>query len=137
MDNLKKDLSEYRGCFIFLGVIIVLAIGGGIGALTQPLIGDYSMLAALGGIAIAVLIWIGLAKRARWAKLIAGILLIIIGFGISLFILFDFGSYLFKGTSLLSGSGGGSYGQSVFIFLMIGLSILGGGLVLVGIIKIN
>jgi hypothetical protein len=137
MDEIKKDLAPYRGCFIFFGVCLVLAIGGGIGALTQPLIGDYSMLAALGGIVIAVLIWIGLAKGARWAKMIAGILLIIIGLGISLLILFDFGAFLFTGTKVITHSVGGSYGQSVFLFLMIGLGILGGGLVLVGLIKIN
>jgi hypothetical protein len=137
MDQLKKEFAEFRGCFVFIGIVLVIAIGGGIGALTQPLIGDLSVVAALGGIAIAVLIWIGLAKGARWAKMIAGILLIIIGLGVSLFILFDFGSYLITGHKMLSGPGGDSYGQSVFLFLMIGVGLLGGGLVLVGLIKIK
>jgi len=84
---------------------------------------------------IAILVWVGLAKGARWAKIIAGILLSIMWVGVALFILFDFATSLIKGHDLFSGSAGSAYGQAVFIILFVGIAMLGGGLYLIGWLK--
>lgn len=135
MDDIKKEFKQFRGCFVVLGVILVLAVGGGIGMLAEPLLGNLSGLASLGGMLIAILVWIGLAKGARWAKITAGVLLSIIGVGVALFILFDFATSLIKGHGLFSGSAGSAYGQTVFIILFVGIAMLGGGLYLIGWLK--
>lgn len=139
MDDIKKEFKQFRGCFIFLGVILVLAIGGVIIALLEPKIGDYAPLAGLGGMLLAILVWIGLAKNARWAKVIAGILLSIIGLGLSVFILFDFITSFIKGESLLRNDAisASNYGQSAFIILAVGITLIAGGLYLIGWIKLD
>jgi len=42
------EFNQFQGCFVVLGVILVLAIGGGIGMLTEPVLGNLSGLAGLG-----------------------------------------------------------------------------------------
>ena len=49
MDDIKKEFKQFRGCFVVLGVILVLAVGGGIGMLAEPLLGNLSGLASMGG----------------------------------------------------------------------------------------
>ena len=134
MDDIKKEFKQFRGCFIFLGVLLVIAIFGGLTALLEPKIGDYAPLAGLGGALLAILVWIGLAKNARWAKVIAGIPMAIGGLGISVFILWDFVTSFIKGESLLKTDAiaASSYGQSVFIILATGIALIGVGIYLIG-----
>ena len=134
MDSFKKEMQQYRGCFIFLGVILLIALFGGTMQLTQPYLGDWSPVAGLAAMAIGILVWIGLARGARWAKVAAGIPVSIAGLGVSVFIVYDFGTSLIKGHSLLRtpAVGAYAYGQSVFIILAIGIAMLAGGLYLVG-----
>lgn len=137
MDELKRQFKEFRGCFIFLGVCIVLGIFGGTTALLEPRIGGSAALVGLAGALVAVLVWIGLAKNARWAKVIAGSILLLAGLGLTGFLIFDFVTSLVKGESLLktpavSASG---YGQSMFIMVATGIAMVGGGLMLVGWLK--
>lgn len=137
MDELKRQFKEFRGCFIFLGVCIVLGIFGGTVALLEPKIGGYAALAGLAGALVAILVWIGLAKNARWAKVIAGTLLLIAGLGLTGFLIFDFATSLIKGESMLKTSAvsASGYGQSMFIMVAIGIAMVSGGLMLVGWLK--
>jgi hypothetical protein len=57
------------------------------------------------------------------------------GVSVVVFILFDFVKYLTSGQSTMAGSGGGSYGQSVFILFMTGLALLGSGLYMLRVMK--
>ena len=134
MDAIKKEFKPYRGCFIFLGIILLIAIFGGIITLLDPILDGYAVLPALAAVAFAVFFWVSLAKGLRWAKTVAGILLLIIGLGVSAFITYDFITSFVKGQSLLKTPAidAGNYGQSVFIVLMVGLGIFGGGLLLLG-----
>lgn len=134
MEAIEKEMKQFRGCFIVLGVILLIALFGGVTQLTMPYLGTFSFLAGLGALAVGIMVWIGLARKARWAKVVAGAVLSIAGLGASVFILYDFVTSLVKGESLLktdavSASG---YGQSAFIILMVGLAMLGGGLYLIG-----
>lgn len=137
MDELNRQFKEFRGCFIFLGVCIVLGIFGGTVALLEPKIGGYAALAGLAGALVAILVWIGLAKNARWAKVIAGTLLLIAGLGLTGFLIFDFATSLIKGESMLKTSAvsASGYGQSMFIMVAIGIAMVSGGLMLVGWLK--
>jgi len=134
MDVLKKEFKPYRGCFIFLGVIFLIGIFFGISFALDPVMGWYAVFPALAVVAFAIFFWVSLAKGVRWAKTIAGILLLIIGLGLSAFIIYDFVISLLKGQSLLKTSAinAGNYGISVFIILIFGLGIFGGGLFLLG-----
>jgi hypothetical protein len=134
MDVLKKEFKPYRGCFIFLGVIILIGIFFGIIGILEPIIGGFSVLPALAVASFAIFFWVSLAKGVRWAKTVAGILLLIIGLGLTAFILYDFVTSLIKGQSLLKTSAidAGNYGTSVFIILIFSLGIFGGGLLLLG-----
>jgi hypothetical protein len=137
VDALKKEMQPYRGCFIVLGVILLIALFGGVTQLTIPYLGDWSAVAGFAATGLGILMWIGLARGARWAKIAAGIPLSIAGLGVSGFILYDFGTSLIKGQSLLRtpAVGAAAYGQSVFIILAIGIAMLGGGLYLTGLWK--
>lgn len=134
MDSLKKDLREYRGCFIVLGVILLFGLFGVITVNGEPYLGDYSPVAGFAALAIGILLWIGLARGARWAKVVAGTLVLALGVAGTIFILYDFVTSLIKGQSLLRtpAVGASAYGQSVFIFFMIGLALILGGLYLIG-----
>jgi len=79
MTSLQKDLKEYRGCFIFLGILLLIGIFGGVVQLTLSTLGNFAFLAGIVAMVIGIMVWIGLAKGARWAKIIAGIPLSIIG----------------------------------------------------------
>lgn len=134
MESIEKEMKQYRGCFIVLGVILLIALFGGVIQLTLPYLGEFSFLAGLAALSLGILVWIGLARKARWARVIAGAVLSIAGLGVSVFILYDFVTSLIKGESLLktdavSASG---YGQSAFIILAVGVAMLGGGLYLIG-----
>jgi hypothetical protein len=134
LTSLKEDLKEYRGCFIFLGILLLIGIFGGVVQLTLPTLGSFAFLAGFIAVLIGIMVWIGLAKGARWAKVIAGIFLSIIGLGISAFIMYDFITSLIKGQSILKTSAvsASAYGQSAFIILAIGVALLAGGLLLLG-----
>jgi hypothetical protein len=134
MDVIKEELRPYRGCFIFLGVVLLIGIFGGTISFLDPYIGAYSLLPALAVVAFAIFFWVSLGKGTRWAKTIAGILLLIIGLGVTAFIIYDFVTALLKGQSILRTPAidPGNYGTSAFIILMFGLGIFGGGLLLLG-----
>lgn len=134
MDELKKQLKEFRGCFIFLGVILLILIFFGTVHALDPIIGWYSVFPAVAAVAFAIFFWVSLTKGVGWAKIIAGIVCVIIGLGITAFIIFDFVTSMIKGSSLLKTEAitGGNYGQSAFIIFMLGMGIFGGGLFLLG-----
>jgi hypothetical protein len=134
MTSLKKDLKEYRGCFIFLGILLLIGIFGGVVQLTLSTLGNFAFLAGIVAVLIGIMVWIGLAKGARWAKVIAGIPLSIIGIALTIFIIYDFVTSLIKGQSILKtpAVSAGAYGQSAFIFLAVGVALLGGGIMLIG-----
>jgi hypothetical protein len=136
--DFKKN-KELRGCFIFLGVVLCIAAFGGITQLTLPYFGNLSFLAGLGALLIVILLWIGLAKGARWARLVMGILLLILGLAVSVFIIYDFITSLIKGQSILrtEAISAGNYGQSAFIVLAVGVAMLGGGVMLLQSLKKN
>ena len=123
-----------RGCLIFLGIILLIAIFGGVSQLTLAKLGNWAPVAGLGAMLLGILFWVSLAKGARWAKIIAGILLLLLGIGVSGFIIFDFISSLIKGESILKTSAisGFNYGQSAFIILATGVALFTGGLLLLG-----
>ena len=137
MDSIKEEMKQFRGCFIVLGVILLIALFGGVTQLTLPYLGDLAPVAGVGAMLIGILVWIGLARNARWAKVIAGVLLSILGLGVSVFIVYDFVTSLIKGESLLKTDAVSAfgYGQSVFIILAVGVAMLGGGLYLIGLWK--
>ena len=139
MDEVKKEFKQFRGCFIALGVILLIGIFGGITQLTLPKLGNFAPLAGLGGMLVGILFWIGLARGVRWAKIIAGILLTLIGSAVTAFILFDFATSLIKGKSIIHNSAisASNYGQSAFIILATGIAVIFGGLVLIGWIKLD
>ena len=125
-----------RGYAIGCGVVLLLMIFGGITAVLTPIIGDYAPLIGLATVVLLTLIFIGIMKNNIIAKIIGGILLIIIGLGISIFIIYDFIQSIIKGQSLLSkGTWSTTYGVWVFIILATGLTMVGGGLMLMGVIK--
>lgn len=133
MTSLKKDLKEYRGCFIFLGILLLIGIFGGVVQLTLSSLGNFAFLAGIIAVLLGILVWIGLAKGARWAKVAAGIPLSLIGLAFTIFIIYDFVTSLIKGQSILKtpAVSAGAYGQSAFIFLAIGIALLGGGIMLI------
>lgn len=66
----------------------------------------------------------------------AGILFVIIGMGVMLFIMYDFITSLIKGRSQASkGLTASNYGPLAFIILALGFALEGGGLMLLGVIK--
>jgi hypothetical protein len=134
MESLNRDLKEYRGCFVFLGILLLLGIFGGVVQLTLSTLGDFAFLAGIVAVLIGIMVWIGLARGARWAKAIAGILMSIIGLALTIFILYDFVTSLIKGQSILkiSAVSAGAYGQSAFIMFAVGVALLGGGGMLLG-----
>jgi hypothetical protein len=134
MTSLKKDLKEYRGCFIFLGVLLLLGIFGGVIELTLSTLGNFSFLAGIAAVLLGIAVWIGLAKGRRWAKIIAGIPVTIIGVALTIFIIYDFVTSILKGHSILKTSAisGGNYGQSAFIILAVGIALIVGGVMLIG-----
>jgi hypothetical protein len=134
MTSLQKDLKEYRGCFIFLGILLLIGIFGGVVQLTLSTLGSFAFLAGIVAMLIGIMVWIGLAKGARCAKIVAGIPLSIIGLALTIFITYDFVTSLIKGQSILytPAVSAGAYGQSAFIFLAVGVALLGGGIMLIG-----
>jgi hypothetical protein len=133
--DIRKEFQQFRGCFIILAAILVLAVGGGIGTLLKPILGKYSLLAGLAGIILCVLVWIGIAKGAKWAEVIIEVILLMAGAGVSLSIMIDFATSLASGHGLLSGSGGGANGQAVLIIFAAGIALMAGGLHLIGWLK--
>ena len=92
----------------------------------------------LGVIVFIILTSIAAAKGIRLAKVIAGILLIIIGLGVTGFILYDFVSSLFTGESIMGrGLTAGNYGTQSFLLAVFGFGMFGLGLFLIGVIKIK
>jgi len=134
VEAIEKEFKQFRGCFIVLGVILLVALFGGVTQLTMPYLGEFAFLAGLGALAVGIMVWIGLARKARWAKVIAGAVLSIAGLGASVFILYDFVTSLVKGESPLKTGAvsAAGYGQSAFIILMVGVAMLGAGLYLIG-----
>lgn len=124
-----EELKQYRGCsLVLLGLVIMGLFGAAGELLVKPNLGEqYIGPVIIAGLVLAFLVPISLSRGARWAKIFTGILLFILGVALTGFILFDFGTSLIKGQSLLSGSGGTSYGQAVFIIFMVGVALIGTG----------
>lgn len=137
MDDLKDEFRQHKGTYITCGVLALLSMFGGIMAILGPKIGeDKAALLGLGVIVFIILIGIGVAKGARLAKVIAGILLVVIGLGATGFILFDFLTSLLKGGSIMNrGLTAENYGTQTFILAMSGFGIFGLGLFLLGVLK--
>lgn len=137
MDDLKQEYEQHKGTFITCGVLILLSIFGMSMAILGPKIGEgKAAQIGLGVILFIILIWIGTAKGVHLAKVIAGILLIIIGLGATGFILFDFVRSLFTGENVMGrGLTAGNYGTQAFLLAAFGFGIFGLGLFLIGVIK--
>lgn len=137
MDDLKSEYEQHKGTFITCGVLALLSIFGMSMAILGPKIGeDKAALLGLGVIVFIVLVWIGVAKGARLAKVIAGILLMVIGLGLTGFILYDFVSFLFTGESIIGrGLTAGNYGTQSFLLAAFGFGIFGLGLFFIGVLK--
>ena len=137
MDDLKSEFKQHKGTNITCGVLALLSMFGGIMAVLGPKIGDNNAaLLGLGVIVFIILTSIAAAKGIRLAKVIAGILLIIIGLGLTGFILYDFVSSLFTGESIMGrGLDAGNYGTQAFLLAAFGFGIFGVGLFLIGVIK--
>lgn len=124
-----EELKQYRGCsLVLLGLVIMGLFGAGGEFLVKPNLGEqYLGPVAFTGLVLAFLVPISLSRGARWAKIFTGILLLILGVALAGFILYDFATSFIKGQSLLSGSGGGTYGQVVFIIFAVGVALIGMG----------
>ena len=111
-----------------------MGIFGGVVQLTLSTLGGFAILAGIIAVLIAIMFWIDLAKGARWAMIVAGILLSIIVLASTIFIIYDFVTSLIKWQSILKTSAidAGNYGMSAFIILAIGIGMFGGGLFLLG-----
>ena len=102
MDDLKGEFKQHKGTYITCGVLALLSMFGGIMAVLGPKIGDNNAaLLGLGVIVFIILTSIAAAKGIRLAKVLAGILLIVIGLGATGFILYDFVGSLFTGESIM------------------------------------
>jgi hypothetical protein len=137
MDDLKSEFKQHKGTYITCGVLALLSIFGMSMAILGPKIGeDKAALVGLGVIVSIVLIGIGAAKGARLAKVIAGILLVVIGLGVTGFILYDFVGSLFTGENIMGrGLTAGNYGTQAFLLAALGFGIFGLGLFFLGILK--
>lgn len=137
MDDLKGELKQHKGTYITCGILALLSMFGGIMAVLGPKIGENkAALLGLGIIVIIILTSIGAAKGVRVAKVIAGILLLVIGLGLTGFILYDFVSSLITGESIMGrGLTAGNYGTQSFLLAAAGFGIFGLGLFLIGVIK--
>ena len=98
-------------------------------AILGPKIGEgNAALLGLGIILFIILISIGTAKGVRLAKVIAGILLVIIGLGLTGFILYDFVRSLFTGENIMGrGLTAGNFGTQAFLLAALGFGIFGLG----------
>jgi hypothetical protein len=137
MGDLKSEYEQHKGTYLTCGVLALLSMFGMSMAILGPKIGgNKAALLGLGVIVFIVLISIGVAKGARLAKVIAGILLVIIGLGVTGFILFDFVTSFFIGESIMGrGLTAENYGTQTFILAVIGFGLFGLGLFLIGILK--
>jgi len=137
MDDLKSEFKQHKGTYITCGVLALLSIFGMSMAILGPKIGeDKAALLGLGVILFIILIGIGITKGARLAKVIAGILLVAIGLGLTGFILYDFIGSLFTGGSIMGrGLTAGNYGTQSFILALVGFGLFGLGLFFIGILK--
>lgn len=124
-----EELKQYRGCSLVLLGLVIMGLFGAAGEfLVKPNLGEqYIGPVMIAGLALAFVIPFSLSRGARWAKIFTGILLLILGVALAGFILYDFATSFIKGQSLLSGSGGGTYGQVVFIIFMVGVALIGMG----------
>ena len=137
MDDLKGEFKQHKGTYITCGVLALLSMFGGLLAVLGPKIGEgNAALLGLGVILFIILTSIGAAKGVRLAKVLAGILLIVIGLGLTGFILYDFVSSLFTGESIMGrGLTAGNYGTQSFLLAAFGFGIFGLGLFLIGVLK--
>ena len=126
-----EELSKCRGCMGCLVAVIVLGITGAIGVYLTGSQEPPPVL-MLGGVITAIALGVGIWKDTRWARIPSGVLLSLSGAALAVFILVDFATYLTGGESALSGPGGGSFGEAVFILFMTGIGLLGLGLYLLG-----
>jgi hypothetical protein len=120
---------------IGLGILVFFLTAGAFGAIGIALdlnnrIGDKATGAySLCGIAVGVILGIGMALEARWARIICGSAIALFGFGAALFFLWDFISSLFTHYSVIQGYSGGDLGK--IQFAMFGM---GGGLGVAGLL---
>ena len=134
---IKTLFGENRISAIGCTGLLVLSLIGMIAAVLTPKIGGYAPLVGIGVAAMLILIIYGVVKNNRIAKVIAGVVLIIAGVCLGIFIVVDFLTSLKKGQSPMSkGMEGESYMTWVVIILASGLAMLGGGIYfLLGAIK--
>jgi cytosine/uracil/thiamine/allantoin permease len=138
MDDFKNDFSKNRGAYITCGVLALLSFFGGVMAILGPKIGEgNAALLALGVIVfIILLIVIGSVKGVRLAKVILGVLLLVLGLGLMIFFLYDFVTSLVTGESPLNkGLTAENYGTQMFLLSAFGFGLFGLGLFLIGVIK--
>jgi len=134
---IKTLFGENRISAIGCTGLLVLSLIGMIAAVLTPKIGGYAPLVGIGVAAMLILIIYGVVKNNRIAKVIAGVVLIIAGVCLGIFIVVDFLTSLKKGQSPMSkGMEGESYMTWVLIILASGLAMVGGGIYfLLGAIK--
>lgn len=133
---IKEIFGEDRGMAIGCAVLSVLSLIGMIAAVLTPKIGGYALLVGVGMAGMLILIMYGVVKNNRIAKVIAGLALIIAGVGLGIFIISDFLTAVKKGQSPMSkGVESEGYLTWVVILLATGLAMVGGGLILLGVIK--
>lgn len=124
-----EELKQYRGCsLVLLGLVLLGLFGAASELLVKPNLGEqYIGPMMITGMLLAFLVPFSLSRGARWAKIFTGILLLILGVALTIFILYDFASSFIGGQGVFTGSSGGTYGQVVFIIFMVGLALIGGG----------
>jgi len=137
MDDLRSDFSKNRGTYITCSVLALLSFFGGVMAILGPRIGEgNAALLALGVIVFVILINVGSVKGVRLAKVILGVLLLVIGLGLMIFFLYDFVTSLLIGESRLNkGLTAENYGTQMFLLTAFGFGLFGLGLFLIGVIK--
>ena len=137
MDDLRSDFSKNRGTYITCGVLALLSFFGGVMAILGSKIGEgYAALLALGVIVFVILIIVGSVKGVRLAKVILGVLLLVIGLWLMIFFLYDFVTSLLIGESRLNkGLTAENYGTQMFLLTAFGFGLFGLGLFLIGVIK--
>ena len=125
---IKTIFDEDRGMAIGCTGLSILTVIGIVAAVLTPRIGGYALLVGIGVAALLILIVYGVLKKNRISKVIAGIVLIIAGVCLGIFIVADLLTSLKKGQSPMSkGVESEGYLTWVVFLLATGLAMVGGG----------
>jgi glucan phosphoethanolaminetransferase (alkaline phosphatase superfamily) len=137
LDELKREFKQNKGPLITCGIIFLFALLGGTIAILGPRIGEgNAALLGFGAVILIILISLGVYKGNKLAKSLAGILLMIIGFSLTVISLYDFVSSQVMGNSMFNrGLTAENYGVQMFILMAFGVGLFGLGLMLIGILK--